>query len=340
MADSPHFSNDAAVIPKQYFNHLDPEYRAFILSQPEASWTPLHKIGWNPDIRNTPKTSIPGMAEPVAVGSTNRFDLGRFSILALTPEGQAPPNGWPAFIYAHGGGWSAGDDRTEDSLIARACVDVRCVVISIHYRLAPENPFPAALDDTWDTLLWVRKEGQSKLNVNKERIAVGGYSAGGNLMAAVSQRAALSHPPIQILAQVLQMPCLDTTPTEDPESWSYSMRDYAEMPGLWAKVVLFCRDLYVPNPLDQIRPDASPLLQTQDEAFKNLAPAWISVSELDALRADGEKYAEKLQEKGVPVELKTYLGAAHLTLRADGVCELAQKMIKDQNEYLKTVFGA
>lgn len=127
-------------------------------------------------------------------------------------------------------------------------------------------------------------------------------------MAAVSQRAALSHPPIQILAQVLQMPCLDTTPTEDPESWSYSMRDYAEMPGLWAKVVLFCRDLYVPNPLDQIRPDASPLLQTQDEAFKNLAPAWISVSELDALRADGEKYAEKLQEKGVPVELKTYLG--------------------------------
>lgn len=104
------------------------------------------------------------------------------------------------------------------------------------------------------------------------------------------------------------MPCVDVTPTDDPESWTYSMREYAEVPGLWTQDVLFSRDMYIPNVLDRTHPDASPLLQARDEAFKNLAPAWISVAELDTIRAEGENYTKKLQEKGVPVKLKTYFG--------------------------------
>jgi acetyl esterase/lipase len=118
----------------------------------------------------------------------------------------------------------------------------------------------------------------------------------------------MSQPPIRLLAQVLLMPSLDFTPTYDPETWSTSMREYAEVPGLWARDVIWSRDIHTPNIADRTRPDSSPLLQTQEHAFENMAPTWIGVSELDVLRNDGESYAIKLQEHGVSVELKTYLG--------------------------------
>lgn len=138
------------------------------------------------------------------------------------------------------------------------------------------------------------------------------FNRGANLAAATAQRAVLSQLPNRLLKQILLMPSLDTTPTTDPDTWSSSMREYADVPGLYTKDILWSRDMHTPNVEDRKNPEASPVLQTDERAFKGIAPAWIGVSELDALRNDGEKYAKKLRERGVAVELKTYHGELSL----------------------------
>ncbi|CAE6537770.1 unnamed protein product, partial [Rhizoctonia solani] len=195
---------------------------------------------------------------------------------------------------------------------------VKCVIVSVGYRLAPECTFPTAFNDTWATLSWIHGEGAEKLNIDKNRIALAGYSSGGTLTAAIAQQASLSEPPIRLVGQAMFMPTLNATPSYDPETWSLSMREYAEIPGLWTRDVLWARDMHTPNEGDRENPKASPLLQKHNKAFKLMAPAWIGVAEMDTLRSDGETYAEILKNQGVRVELKTYIGASHLTLVADG----------------------
>ncbi|KAJ1307161.1 hypothetical protein OPQ81_001278 [Rhizoctonia solani] len=214
----------------------------------------------------------------------------------------------------------------------------RCVVISVDYRLAPEYTFPTAFNDFWAALSWVCGEGAEKLNIDKNLIALGGYSSGGTLAAAVAQHASLAEPPIRLVGQAIFMPSLDATPSYDPKTWSASMREYAEVPGLWTRDVLWARDMHTPNESDRADPKISPLLQKNDKAFKAMAPSWIGVAEMDALRNDGETYAKMLKDHGVRVDLKIYIGASHLTVVADGVCELARRMQRDQIEFLKMVF--
>ncbi|KDN41697.1 hypothetical protein RSAG8_07228, partial [Rhizoctonia solani AG-8 WAC10335] len=189
-----------------------------------------------------------------------------------------------------------------------------------------------------DLLTWVRGEGAKKLNLDKNRIAVGGYSSGGALAAAVAQQTLLSDPPIKLVGQAMFMPSLNLTSSYDPETWSPSMREYAKVPGLWTRDVLWARDMHTPKKSDQANPIASPLVQTRDDAFKAMAPTWIGVAEMDTLRSDGETYAKMLKNQGVQVELKTYIGASHLTGVADGVCALARRMQSDQIAFLHEVF--
>ncbi|KAG9079836.1 hypothetical protein FRC06_007413 [Ceratobasidium sp. 370] len=138
---------------------------------------------------------------------------------------------------------------------------------------------------------------------------------GGNLAAVIAQRATISRPPIRLCAQILLMPLLDLTPTSDPLTWSPSMREYADVVGLYARDLLWSRDLHTPKLSDQILPDASPLLQERAEAFEGMPRAWISVAEMDILRSGGELYARKLKERGVPVELKIYYGELAQVMR-------------------------
>lgn len=336
MAD---ISNDPTAIPEDILPRLDPEYRDFVLSRPPSSRIPAHKIGWSLELREAINSSTAGKADPIPVGSVDTLDLGNFSILILTPDGSAPEDGWPVLIYAHSGGLLFGTARSEQSFTTRVCIESRCVVVSVDYRLAPEHKFPSSTDDVWETLLWIRDEGAAKLNLNRNRVAVGGYSSGGTLVAAIAQRAALSQPPIPLLGQLILMAPLDHTRTFDEETWSQSMREYAKVPGLWSRDVVWSTSLHTPNPTDRAHSDISPLLQTQERAFNTLAPAWIGVAELDPLRNDGENYAQKLTNEGVSVELKTYQGAAHLTPQADGVCELARRIRGDQIQFLKTLFA-
>ncbi|CCO32113.1 hypothetical protein BN14_06166 [Rhizoctonia solani AG-1 IB] len=267
-------------------NRLVPDYRAFVEAQPPATRVPFHTIEWSPEFREIISSSPPpdlGQASPVPVGSTRTIDLGNFKVLTLTPTGERPIEGWPVLLFMHGGGYVLGNAETGISFFSRACV-----VISVDYRLAPEHPYPAALNDCWDALQWLRNMGKTELGLDISRVAVAGVSAGATLSAIIAQRATLASPRIPLVLQILVVPGTDMTFTaEDKSRWTPSMLEHQNVWGLRALDMLWLRDRYLPNVEDRAKPDASPLLQEDMKAYEGLAPALVIVNEFDILKSEG-----------------------------------------------------
>jgi acetyl esterase len=208
----------------------------------------------------------------------------------------------PVVIWFHGGGWVVGTIESHDPVCRALANRTPCVVVAVDYRLAPEWPFPAALDDAWAATQWVADEAL-KLGADASRIVVAGDSAGGNLAAAVALRARDSG--LSLALQALVYPVTDF----DFESESYARYDSglnltrAKMQWYWAQYLAGA---------DGLHPDASPL-RAPDLA--GVAPALVQVAELDPLLSEGEAYAARLAEAGVPVILTRYDGMIHGFIR-------------------------
>ncbi|QRV89345.1 carbohydrate esterase family 10 protein [Ceratobasidium sp. AG-Ba] len=331
---------DTLSLPQALLDRLTPGYRAFITSQPASYHVAFHTLTWSPAFRQASGFPVDmGQTPAVSVGSTRKIELcnGRFSVLVLTPEGEKPNEGWPVLLHMHGGGWVFGNVEGGISFFSRACVEAKCVVVSVGYRLAPEHPYPAAVDDAWDALLWVIGEGKDELGINPSKVAVGGVSAGGNLAAILAQRASVAG--IPLVLQILTIPATDSSysPT-DPSGWTPSMREHEHIFALSVPDIFWFLDLYVPNLEDRTRPEVSPLLQDDPKAYERMAPALVSVMELDVLCSEGEKYAEKMRKFGVEVLLKKYKGLTHLNASSDRVCEVSRMSRDDRILALKIAF--
>ncbi|CAE6458817.1 unnamed protein product [Rhizoctonia solani] len=330
-------------IPQALLDRLVPDYRAFVEAQPRAARVPLHMIEWSPEFRKIISTAPPpdlGQAAPVPVGSSRRINLGEFSLLVLTPEREQPNDGWPVLLFIHGGGYMLGNAESGISFFSRACVEAKCVVVSVDYRLAPEHPYPTAINDCWEALQWVRAAGKVELGVDISHVAVAGVSAGVTLSAVIAQRASLASPRIPLVLQILVVPGTDMTFTvADQSKWTPSMLEYQNVWALRALDMLWLRDHYLPNVEDRAKPDASPLLQEDKKAYEALAPALVIVNELDILKDEGIMYAEKMRERGVSVALKEVKGVTHIGLAADRVCEVARTLRAEEIETLKYAFG-
>lgn len=330
-------------IPQALLDRLVPDYRAFVEAQPPVARAPLHLIDWSPEFRTMISSAPPpdlGQAAPVPVGSTRRIDLGSFSLLVLTPEGERPNQGWPVLLFIHGGGYTLGNAETGISFFSRTCVEAECVVVSVDYRLAPEHPYPAAIDDCWEALQWLRGAGKQEFALDISRVAVAGVSSGATLAAITAQRATLASPRIPLVLQVLIIPGTDMTfPATDKSKWTPSMLDYQNVWALRALDMLWLRDGYLPNVEDRAKPDASPLLQEDKEVYEGLAPALVVVTELDILKSEGIMYAEKMEGYGVPVILKEIKGLTHLGWTADRVCEVARTSRSEVINAVKKAFN-
>ncbi|THH19723.1 hypothetical protein EW146_g1491 [Bondarzewia mesenterica] len=292
---------------------LDPEYVAFH-NEHLTTIVHAHERPWDPAIRNAP--AVPGGSVPLQVGSIKDYPLSKCSVRVFTPEGEAPVAGWPVFIFFHGGGWTLGNINSENSFSTNMCRHARCVVVSVDYRLAPENPYPAAVDDAVESLQWVWKDGKTTLGIDSKQIAVGGSSSGGNLAAILAHKAALSSPSIPLVFQLLIVPVTDNTASESGEtqpSWAENKHTTWLSP---ARMIWF-KNNYLPKKEDWTKWDASPIF-TPDELFQKAPPAWIAVTELDVLRDEGIAYGEKLKKNGVEAEIKLYKGAPHPIMAMDG----------------------
>nr|VWO96710.1 Hormone-sensitive lipase [Ganoderma boninense] len=266
----------------------------------------LHDIPWDPAIRAAP--AVLGGSDPVSVAKVQDFALSKFSVRVFTPEGEAPAAGWPVFIFFHG--------------------------VSVDYRLGPEHPYPAAVDDAVEALQWVHTKGAELLGIDSSRIAVGGSSSGGNLAAISTHKAAELGIPLAF--QLLVVPVVDNTAqVEDGRypSWKENYRTVS----LVAPKMLWFRKNWTPDPADHTKWDNSPIF-APDELFRRSPPAWIAVAELDILRDEGIAYGEKLKKAGIPTDVKVYFGAPHPIMAMDGVLEVGKELVSDAANALRKAF--
>ncbi|MCR6487742.1 alpha/beta hydrolase [Amycolatopsis sp. OK19-0408] len=217
------------------------------------------------------------------------------------PREPGPGTSLPVCLFFFGGAWRQGGPHHPSvaAMCALRAARADVVVAAVSYALAPEHPYPAALEQGYAALEWLVREADS-LGVDRNRIAVSGQSSGGNLVAALTHlnRDRARHP---VALQILEVPMLDLT---------LKHFDRAAMPvtdEVWAGIERVV-DQYVPDPRDRLLPTVSPLLAAD---FGGLPPAFVVTAEVDLLRGDGEAYAAALATAGVPVATLRLIGLTH-----------------------------
>ncbi|KAJ6024912.1 hypothetical protein N7540_005709 [Penicillium herquei] len=318
-------------------DQLDPEYVAFynkyVINNQQVHLQPV-------EASRTSGVLIPGAGPMLEIGKTEDITIQRretegppIALRCFTPKGEAPAGGWPVVLYFHGGGWVLGNIDTENVVCSNLCVRGNCVVVTVDYRLAPEDPWPAAVHDSWEALLWLIAEGPAKLSIDTSKIATGGSSAGGNLAAIMTHKALTLSPPVRFLTQLLSVPVTDNTATvENNETY----RRYEHTAALPALKMIWYREHYLPKQADWTNPEASPLFYEGD--WSQLPPALVMVGEVDVLRSEGEQYAEKLQKAGVAVDLQLMKGMPHPFLAMDGALSEGKRCITLMCDALQQAF--
>src|SRR5258708_1529995 len=292
-------------------SELDPQVKA-LLEQfqanaaqhpaPTTSLPPEEKVVASRQLVST--SAILGYpAEPVLRSEdfNIRSPAGKVPVRLYVPHTEEPlPIAAPAMVYYHGGGFVAGDLESHDTLLRALANRAQCMVVSVAYRLAPENPYPAANDDAWTALTWVADHA-SEIGVDPQRLAVGGDSAGGLLAAWVAQKAAKTGPKLRL--QVLLYPNLDATMSRP--SWK-------EL-GTGAYLVSHAQmiewyDAYLPHGINREDPKVSPLFATD---LNEVAPALIVTADHDPLHDEGDEYASKLRAANIPVDHTCWAAMVH-----------------------------
>jgi acetyl esterase len=217
----------------------------------------------------------------------------------------APAEGAPAVLYMHGGGFMKGDLDSSDSVAWGFAEEAGAVVVSVDYRLTPEHPYPAAFNDCWASLLWLR-ENAARLGVDPDRIGLAGDSAGGNLAAAVCLKARdAGGPPIACAALIYPGTGLD----QDYPSY----KEFSDGTGLTLAATRAYRDMYLPGNRDTDDPYARPIMAKD---LSGLPPMWVHSAQIDPIRDDGREFAAKLAQSGANVTYREAKGMVHGFMRA------------------------
>lgn len=245
----------------------------------------------------TERLTPTGLGVPVTLPS--REGAPAVSVYVYEAAGRPRPSG--AVVWIHGGGMITGAPWMDHALCSRLARELGVLVVSVDYRLAPEDPFPAGLDDCFTALTWVH-EHAADLGVDPARIAVGGESAGGGLAAMLSQMAHDRGVPVAF--QALVYPMLDdrTVLRADDEHRGELLWTPAHNASAWEWV------LGHPVRADESRPYAA---AARREDLSGLPPAWIGVGDIDLFYLEDVDYAHRLEAAGVPVELVVVPGMPH-----------------------------
>ena len=286
----------------------DAATRAFLDALKAAGRRPL----WELTVDEM-RASIRAASLQLAAPSTDVHDVadrrmpvpgGEIGLRVYTPRPGSADRPFPIVVHLHGAGFVAGDLDTHDSIARFHCHHADAVVIAVDYRLAPEHPFPAAVDDAYAAVEWAVEHAR-ELHGDARRIAVLGDSAGGNLAAVVCQLAKARNGP-RIAFQALVYPVVDFRPGATyPSLAQFGGGDFF----LSNRDMEFFRSCYLDDVQRQAsEPRASPLLGGD---LAGLPPALVVTAGCDPLRDEGKAYADRLAAAGVPVEYRCFESTIH-----------------------------
>jgi len=252
-------------------------------------------------------------APPEPVVSVTNVIAGKVPTRLYRPaEGRLP-----LLLHIHGGGAIAGSVDGHDSALRALANRTGWLVAAPGYRLAPEHPFPAMLDDAWDALNWLKEHGGA-FDIDTDRIVVSGDSIGGALTAAITLMARDQGGP----ALIGQIPIYPNTDLRRDAPYPSRARNDGIIIGL--PMLERQVDLYLASPADRENPLASPILA---ESLAGLPPALLITCECDPLLDEGEAYARRLSEAGVPVQLERFAGQIHAFLQMGGFVDDTERLL-------------
>lgn len=267
-----------------------------------------------------PRRPIPmARVEPVAIPGP----VGTIGARLYVPPGAQKAR--PLLVYYHGGGWVIGDLDTHDNPCRFLAANSGAAVLSVDYRLAPEHPFPAAVEDAWAAYAWAAGNA-GELGCDPARIAVGGDSAGANLAAAVCLQARDESAPPPAL-QLLIYPV--TQVGEETPSRELFRGGFL----LTRRSMDYFEQNYLPNQEDYTDPRVS-LLRADD--LSNLSPAHVAIAGFDPLRDEGEAYALRMRNAGTQVTLRLHPGLVHTYANLPAICPSARWAMLDAAGALRT----
>ncbi len=303
---------------------LDPKVAAMRAERAARGATPLYEMTLAQaraadlaDIR-----ASAGAGEPVHEVTDRTFPGpdGDLPVRLYRPSAERPLG---TLVYFFGGGWTLGGIDTSDGVCRALANAAGCLVVTPGYRLAPEHPFPAAVNDCLAAVSWVTDNAEA-LGADPGRIAVGGDSAGGNLAAVVAQQT--RDRVLPLAAQLLVYPntCYHAATEslrDNDDRWLFNRHS---VDWYWRN--------YLADPEHGRDPRVSPLLAPD---LSGLPPALVITAEYDPLRDEGERYAERMREAGVPVEVSRYEGMAHGFFTMSGVLADARRAVAQAAEHLR-----
>lgn len=303
---------------------LDPKLSAMLAKfadSPDPSTLPVEEVRRGFKWRNPSGLRIDTVAWMEDLPSNDQLPI---ALRLYRPEGEPP---FPVLVFFHGSGFVACDLDTHDPMCRNLCAGSGYLVVSVNYRLAPENKFPAAIDDAMAATRWVAGRA-ADFGGDPARIVVGGDSAGGNLGAVTALRARDDGWP-KLAGQLLIYPVTD--------HYSAQHASYAENAigyGLTADTMRWFWDRYLNDPDEACRQEASPLRAGD---LSGLPPAMVLTAEYDILRDEGRRYAERLAEAGVDVAYSHSPCLHHGFLFFPGIIDGASEALDEACAWLRSL---
>jgi acetyl esterase/lipase len=307
---------DAAAVYKAFLDAGRPPYET--LTPPEAR---AYYLAARP-VTNPEPPELERVA-PLSIPAAH----GAIPARVYTPKKLRKTDGLaPCLVFFHGGGWVIGDLESHDVVCRKLACEGELIVISVDYRLAPEHKFPAAVDDAIAATAWI-VDNATKLGIDTAHVSVGGDSAGGNLAAVVAIAARDGQGPA-ISAQVLIYPATDFAMTHP------SHREPEASILLTHTVIKWFRDHYLNGTADVHDWRASP---ARAKTLIGLPPAYVLTAGADPLRDEGDEYAERLKQAGVPVTYRHFPGQFHGFFTMGKLLQQADVAAGEIGAWLKTV---
>ncbi|HEU0162741.1 MAG TPA: alpha/beta hydrolase [Rhizomicrobium sp.] len=282
------------------------------------------------------RQSFAGMMEltgpkDVAVGKVDTIAIpgpaGDIPARVYAPVAASGPQA--VLVYFHGGGFVAGSLVSHDGLCRLFTAEGGFKVIAVDYRLAPEHPYPAAVDDAWAAVQWIEANA-AELGVDAGRIAVGGDSAGATLAAVVTQLAR-EKGGLKLACQLLLFPFTQMG------GETSSLHEFAVGYFLERQAIDYFLDLYAPPGVDRASPRVSPLRATD---FSGLPPAYVMLAGYDPLHDEGLAYVEKLRAAGVAVTLADYPDLVHGFIYLQTVLPQAHEAVAEAAKAVRAALDA